>query len=173
MRALGVIGGVAAAAMTVFGSVGVAPPAQASNYGIELNGTWRVMSNGEWARTNQVLIDEKTIIENWTISSSCVSPLECTGTVTSDKGWTAPINFVKVYWILNRDIPSWAPCPDGTFATGHQKFTVWGINPVLNERDLRITDLLAGRNITETESGACGRNQPLDIELPVRMERLS
>ena len=96
MRALRVVVGVAATAMTVFGSVGVAPSAQASNYGIELNGTWRVMSNGEWARTNQVLIDEKTTIENWTISSSCVSPIECTGTVTSDAGWTAPINLVKV-----------------------------------------------------------------------------
>ena len=79
MRAVGVIGGMAATAMTVLGSLGAAPSAHASNFGIELNGTWRVIQNGEWARTNQVLIDEKTIIENWTISSSCVSPLECTG----------------------------------------------------------------------------------------------
>ena len=113
------------------------------------------------------------MIQNWTISSSCVSPLECTGTVVSDQGWSAPINLVKVYWILNRDIPNWAPCPDGTFATGHDKWTVWGINPALNERDLKITDLLAGHQITETESGACGINKPLDIEIPVRMERLS
>ena len=56
MRAVGVIGGIAATAMTVLGSLGAAPSAHASNFGIELNGTWRVMSNGEWARTNQVLI---------------------------------------------------------------------------------------------------------------------
>ena len=173
MRAVGVIGAVAATAMTVIGSLGVAPSAHASNFGIELNGTWRVLQNGEWARTNQVLIDEKVTVETWTITSSCVSPLECTGQVTSDQGWTAAINMVKVYWIVNRDIPNWAPCPDGTFAPGHQKFTVWGINPALNERDLRITDLLAGRVITETDSGACGVNKPLDIEVPVRMERLS
>lgn len=173
MRAVGVISGVAATIMTVLGSLAVAPSAHAKNFGVELNGTWRVMQNGEWARTNQVLIDQKVIIENWTITSSCVSPIECTGQVTSDQGWTAPINLVTVYWILNRDIPNWAPCPDGTFAPGHQKFTVWGINPALNERDLRITDLLAGRVITETDSGACGKNQPLDIEVPVRMERLS
>jgi hypothetical protein len=173
MRALGVIGGVAATAITVLGSLAAVPSAQASNFGIELNGTWRVMQNGEWARTNQVLIDEKVLIENWTISSSCVSPLECTGTVTSDAGWSAPINMVKVYWLLNRDIPNWAPCSDGTAAVGHQKFTVWGINPALNERNLKITDLLAGRVITETDSGACGINKPLDIEVPVRMERLS
>jgi hypothetical protein len=173
MRAVSVIGGVAATVMTVLGSLTSPPSAHAKTFGIELNGTWRVMQNGEWARTNQVLIDQKTIIENWTITSSCVSPLECTGQVTSDQGWTAAINMVKVYWIVNRDIPNWAPCPDGTFAPGHQKFTVWGINPTLNERDLRITDLLAGRVITETDSGACGINKPLDIEVPVRMERLS
>lgn len=173
MRGPGVIGGVAAAAMTVFGSLGAAPPAQASSFGIELNGTWRVMSNGEWARTNQVFIDEKVDIQTWTITSSCVSPLECTGTAASDQGWSAPINLIKAYWVLNRDVPNWAPCPDGTFAPGHQKFYLWGINPALNERDLRITDLLAGRNITETDSGACGINKPLDIELPVRAERLS
>jgi hypothetical protein len=173
MRALRVVGGVAATAMTVLGSLGAAPSALASSYGIELNGTWRVMSNGEWARTNQVLIDEKVEIQTWSITSSCVSPLECTGTVTSDQGWSAPINLVKVYWILNRDIPNWAPCPDGTAAVGHMKYTVWGINPSLNERDLKITDLLAGRVITETDSGACGINKPLDIEVPVRMERLS
>ncbi|PEG42325.1 hypothetical protein CQY20_02670 [Mycolicibacterium agri] len=159
--------------MTVLGSLGVAPQAHASNYGVELNGTWKVMSNGQWAKTNSVFIDQKTDIQIWNITSSCVSPIECTGTVTSDKGWTAPINLVKVYWILNREIPDWAPCPDGTFAHGRQKFTVWGINPALNERDLFITDLLAGRNITETDSGACGRNQPIDIELPVRMERIA
>ena len=173
MRAVEVIGGVAAVAMTVLGSLGAAPSAHASNYGIELNGTWRVMSNGEWARTNQVLMDEQTDIQTWSITSSCVSPIECAGTVTSDKGWTAPINLVKVYWIVDHDIPNWAPCPDGTFAPGHQKFTVWGVNPTLNERDLKITDLLVGRNITETDSGSCGKNQPLDIELPVRMERIS
>ena len=75
-----------------------------------------------------------------------MSPLECTGTVTSDEGWTRPINCVKVYWILNRDIPSWAPCPDGTFASGHQKFTVGGSTPPLNERNLKITTFFAGRD---------------------------
>jgi hypothetical protein len=173
MRAVSVIGGVATTTMTVLGSLGLAPAAHASNFGEELNGTWRVTSNGDWAQTNQVYMDEKTDIETWTISSSCVSPIECSGTVTSDQGWSAPISLVKAYWILNRDIPNWAPCPDGTFAPGHQKFTVWGINPTINERDLTITDLLAGRNTTRTDSGSCGVNKPLVIELPVRMERLS
>ena len=58
MRAVGVIGGIAATAMTVLGSLGAAPSAHASNFGIELNGTWRVMSNGEWAE-NQPGLDRR------------------------------------------------------------------------------------------------------------------
>jgi hypothetical protein len=172
MRGVGAVAG-AMSAITVFGSVGAAAQAHASNYGIELNGTYRVMSDGEWARTNQVLIDEQTVIQTWQITTSCVSPIECTGEVTSDQGWTAPINLVKVYWILNREVPNWVPCPDGTFAPGAQKFIVWGINPLLNERDLKIVDLLAGRDITKGPSGACGVNKPVVIELPVRMEKVS
>jgi hypothetical protein len=172
MRGVEAVAG-AVAAITVFGSLGAAAPAHASNYGIELNGTYRVMSDGEWARTNEVLIDEQTVIQTWDITTCCVSPLECTGDVKSDQGWTAPINLVKVYWILNREVPKWIPCPDGTFAPGAQKFIVWGINPLLNERDLKIVDLLAGRDITKGPSGACGVNKPVVIELPVRMEKVS
>ena len=173
MRTVGVIGKIVVTALTVLGCLVVVPTAQASNFGVELNGTWKVMANGEWAKTNDVFMDEKVDIQTWKITSSCVSPIECYGTATSDQGWTAPINLVKVYWILNRDIPNWAPCPDGTFAVGHQKITVWGYDPVANERHLDITDLIIGRSITRTDSGSCGVNKELSIELPVRMERLS
>ena len=161
--------------MTVLGSLGAAPSAQASNFGIELNGTWRVMSNGEWARTNQVLIDEKTIVETWTITSSCVSPIECTGDGDERRRAGPPRStWPRIYWIVNRDIPNWVPCPDGTAAAGHQKFTFWGIDPAPQRTRPKITDLLAGRDMTtEPDSGACGVNKPLDIEVPVRMERLS
>lgn len=173
MRAIGVISGVAATAITVLGSIGAAASAHASNFGIELNGTWRVMSDGEWARTNEVLIDQKTVIQTWTITSSCVSPIECTGEVTSDQGWTAPMRLAPDWWIVDRVVPNWIPCPNGTFADGFQKFLFWGINPVANERDLKITDLMAGRDRTMGSSGACGVNKNLVIELPVRMERIS
>ncbi|WP_102142335.1 hypothetical protein [Mycobacterium hubeiense] len=172
MRGVQVAAGVLAS-VAVVGSVCTATPANASNYGIELNGKYRVISNGEWARTNQVLIDQQTVVQTWDITSSCESPIECTGEVRSDQGWTAPIRMKMVYWILNREVPNWIPCPDGTSAPGMQKFVVWGINPTTNERDLKIRDLLAGRDITEGPSGACGVNKPVDIELPVRMEKIS
>src|SRR5205823_973649 len=89
MRAVEVTAG--ALAIAVVGSLGMATPAHASNYGVELNGTYRVTSNGDWAQTNQVFIDEKTVVQTWTVSSSCTSPITCIGEVTSDQGWTAPL----------------------------------------------------------------------------------
>ena len=62
------------AAIAVVGSVGTATPAYASNYGVELNGTYRVISNGDWAKTNEVFIDEQTVVQTWTMTSSCTSP---------------------------------------------------------------------------------------------------
>ena len=68
---------VALAAIAVVGSVGTATPAHASNYGVELNGTYRVTSNGDWAKTNDVFINEPTVVQTWTMSSSCTSPHTC------------------------------------------------------------------------------------------------
>jgi hypothetical protein len=166
------IAGAVSAAVAVIGSVGTATPAYASNFGVELNGTYRVSSNGEWARTNDVLMDEKTVVQTWTITSSCVSPIECSGEVRSDQGWTAPLR-LDSYWMVDRDIPNWAPCPDGTFAPGHQKFIIWGVNPDTEEVLSKNLKFLAGRDTTKTASGACGVNKPIVIELPVWIEKLS
>ncbi len=172
MRAAGVIGGVAATVVTVLGSLGAAPSAQASDFGTELNGTYRVSSNGQWARTNDVLMDEKTVVQTWTISSACVSPIECTGEVRSDQGWTASLRLDDFYYV-DHDIAQWAPCPDGSLASGHQMFLLWGINPASEERVTKDIKYMAGRDITRTASGACGVNKPLVIELPVYIEKLS
>src|SRR3712207_1590685 len=114
MRGIAVTGS-ALAALALTGSLGTATPAYASNYGIELNGTYRVTSNGDWAQTNQVFIDEQTVIQTWTVTSSCVSPIECTGEVRSDQGWTAPLRFggpgspPDGAWVVNREVPNWEP----------------------------------------------------------------
>src|SRR5690349_18294129 len=88
MRPTRLISGLAATALAVLGSVGVAPSAQAQDWGVDISGTWRVFSDGEWARTNQVLIDQQSVLETWTVDVSCVSPIECSGQVRSDRGWT-------------------------------------------------------------------------------------
>jgi hypothetical protein len=171
MRGVRVLG-VVSAAVAVVGSVGTATPAYASNYGVELNGNWRVISNGDWAKNNEVFLNEQTVVQTWTMSSSCTSPISCTGTVTSDQGWTAPMVNRGDYWVVDHDIDNWVPCPDGTAALGHQKFMFWGWNAVTSNRDMTMTDVMAGRDRTQGPSGACGINKPLVIELPMRLEKL-
>jgi hypothetical protein len=170
----------ALAAIAVVGSVGTATPAYASNYGVELNGTYRVTSNGDWAQTNSVFIDEPTVVQTWTVTSSCTSPLTCIGEVRSDQGWTAPLKLGGVegpgavgdYWVVDHVVPNWEPCPDGTAAPGAQKFWFWGVDELTNNRDNKKVDLLTGKDVTHGPSGACGINKQLVIELPVRLDRL-
>jgi hypothetical protein len=181
MRAVEVTAG-ALAAIAVIGSVGTATPAHASNYGVELNGTYRVTSNGDWAKTNDVFINEPTKVQTWTIATSCTSPQRCEGQLTSDQGWTAEIrigggegteNAVGDYWVVDHVIPNWEPCPDGTAATGYEKFLFWGMDPLTNRREMTRTNLLSGTDKTHAASGACGINKPLVIELPVRLDKVS
>jgi hypothetical protein len=160
------------AALSLVGCVGPAWSAHASNYGIELNGIYRVTENGDWAKTNDVFIDERTVVQTWTISSSCVSPVECTGEVKSDQGWAAPLRYTNARWIVDRDVPNWEPCPDGTAAVGSQQFLFWGTN-ARGMGDLKNIDLLAGWDRTAGPSGACGINKPLVIKTPIRVERLA
>ncbi|MGV0646261.1 hypothetical protein ABQE44_22965 [Mycolicibacterium sp. XJ2546] len=175
MRKVGAAGLVSAAVVAsgvVLGSVIAVAPAHASDYGVELNGTYRVMSDGEWARTNEVLIDQETVIETWTVATDCVSPIECEGTVVSDRGWTGTAR-LEDFWYVDHDIPNWIPCPDGTFAPGHQKFILFGIDPTTSERQTKNMTYFGGRNQTKGPSGACGVNKPVVIEMPVRMEKIS
>ncbi len=170
MRALQLTGALAATAIAVTASVGAAP-AQASNFGTELNGTWRVLSDGQWARTNDVKIKQETVVETWTISTTCTSPLDCSGEVTSDRGWTGTAR-LDDFWYVDHVIPNWIPCPDGTFASGYQKFILWGVDPATEQKVYNNIQTLAGRNVTKGPSGACGVNKPVVIELPVSMAKI-
>ena len=181
MRVVEITAG-ALGAIALVGTVATAPPAHASNYGVELNGTYRVMSNGDWAKTNDVFIDERTVVQTWTMSSTCTSPQRCQGQVTSDQGWTAELrlgggegspNAVGDFWIVDRVVDNWEPCPDGTAAPGAQKYMFWGVDPATGQRNMKMVNLLAGRDTTKGPSGACGINRPLVIELPMRLEKLS
>ncbi|GAB3236786.1 hypothetical protein GCM10027535_48000 [Mycolicibacterium hippocampi] len=140
---------------------------------MNISGTWEVFSDGEWARTNEVLIDQLSVRETWTVNVSCVSPIECTGEVTSSLGWTGTARLPGDYWFIERDVPNWMPCPNGTFATGHQKFIMWGVDRNTEERLTKNFTYMAGRNVTKSDSGACGVNTPKVIELPVSAQKVS
>jgi hypothetical protein len=161
------------AAMAAQGTLEPTRSAFASNFGVELNGTYRVISNGDWAKNNDVFMNEKTVVQMWTVASSRTSPIMCTGTVTSDQGWSAPMKTTGDYWSVDRVVDNWEPCPDGTAAPGAQNFKFWGWDPVNSYRNVKIVDLLAGKDRTVAASGACGVNKPLVIELPMRLEKVS
>jgi hypothetical protein len=165
----------------VVGILGTAPPAHATDYGVALNGTYRATSNGDWAQSSQgpfgvggamVYRDQPTKVETWTVSSDCISPIQCIGEVASDAGWTGSLNFNGDSWRIDRDIANWLPCPDGTAAPGHQNFALWGFDPATSEKN-KVRNLIVGWERTQAPSGACGFSTPLVIQLPVRLDQLS
>jgi len=174
MRSLEAMIGVAVSVTTVsvFGVATGTPPATASNYGFELNGTYNVLSNGEWAKSNEVYRPEAVKRDVWKMSSSCENTNTCEGQITSlNEGWTIPLMFRNDHWIAPRDIPNWAQCESGSAATGHQLFWFYGVDEAgLNNRS---TEILAGKETTFTDSGSCGKNLGLTIELPLRITRAS
>lgn len=174
MRGIGLAAG--AVALVVAGSLSTPTPAYADDFGVALNGTYRVMSDGEWAKRGMtpggadVFFDQETVVQTWTVSTDCVSPIECSGTVQSDLGWTGTIR-LKDFWYVDHDVPDWLRCPDGSTAPGHQKFILMPWNPTVNQRS-KSTDFLMGRDQTKGPSGACGTNQPVVIEMPVKAQKI-
>lgn len=154
---------VAAAALLAVPSV----PGHASE-SWALNGVYTATSNGEWARTNDVFHDERSVRALWTISSQCSYPTECTGTVTSDQGWTAPIYQTGGEWYVKHVIDGWMPCADGTKASGLQVFRFKGMTPDGATQDPG-SPILMGEDSTTGALGACGRNLPLFINMPFKL----
>jgi hypothetical protein len=133
-----------------------------------LNGTFTATSNGEWAATNDVFHDERSVRSIWTISTQCSYPTECTGTVTSDLGWTAPIYQTGGEWYVKRVVPNWMPCQDGSAAPGLQVFRFHRSSPGGDMTD-PTSNTLTGLDATTGEGGACGRSLPLYISMPFKL----
>ena len=170
MRSIGVIAGASVIAATAVGGPG-AGSARADVTQPEINGTYAATSNGEWARTNDVYHDEGTIRSTWTITSSCSDPLTCSGTVTSDQGWTSALSFIGGTWFVKRDLPGWEQCWDGTAATGHQ---VYRFYPVDDDGYVNAgSGTLAGEDATTGPSGACGWNKLLVIRMPFKLVKIA
>ncbi|WP_052740683.1 hypothetical protein [Mycobacterium sp. UM_Kg1] len=147
-----------------------ASPAHAA-LGFELNGSYRVTSNGDWAKTNDVFMNEVNVSSVWTFSSSCENAHACTGQVSSDQGWTAPLEYRTSRWIVDRFHENWQTCPDGTTSPGRQRYQFQG-SDANGQVEKRNTDLLVGYDRTIGVSGACGRNQPTVIVMALTVQRL-
>jgi hypothetical protein len=162
---------VATAAAGALVTLAVAGPASAGPEQVALNGTYRAFSNGEWAKTNEVYIDQKSVISTWTIRSQCSDVATCAGEVTSDAGWSAELEYHSGMWLARRDVANWQQCADGVGSTGHQIFRFAPAGEA--GRALVGSSVLGGEDITTGDPGACGVGEPVRIRMPLRLERLT
>jgi hypothetical protein len=129
-----------------------------------LKGTYTVISDGQWAQTNESYHDEKSVTQTWTITSTCSSFLDCTGRVTSDQGWSADARYLSGVWRVVRTAENWEPCADGTAAPGEQSFQFWP--------DKGSPPNLTGWDKTIGPSGACGFNRWLTVTMPLKLIKI-
>ena len=146
-------------------ALAVSVPAVARASDGAINGVFRATSNGDWAKTNEVFIDEASTVSTWSVTSSCVNPIECSGEVASDQGWTAELFRHNEIWYVKREVPKWQPCPDGTTAPGKQTYMFYPIDVATGQVEF-LSTTFTGKNRTAGSSGACGINKALEIELP-------
>jgi hypothetical protein len=133
-----------------------------------LNGVYRAVSDGFWAKSNETRRAEAVVVATWTISSTCTTYIDCTGTVTSDQGWSADLIRRGWRWSAKHIVPHWIPCPDGTFYDAEQTFTFWAKRGDAPDD----TDNLTGWDTTLGPSGACGVNRNLEIRMPFTLTRI-
>ena len=156
---------VAIATATIVGLSGAAPAVAGEQWGI--NGTFATSSNGEWARINDRYENQPSTRSTWTISTQCISPTECSGTVNSDAGWNAPIYTTNGLWYVKRVVPNWRFCADGTPVEGMQIYKIYPVG-FDGHVDLASTEY-TGEDVTTGPSGSCGRNQWPAVRMPFYM----
>jgi hypothetical protein len=148
-----------AIAIAVVG-MGATPVAQAAGE-VAINGTYTAFSDGQWAETNQSYHDEASVTQTWTITSTCTTYQDCTGRVTSDQGWSADLVYLSGRWKAAHTVDNWEPCADGTAVPGEQAFTFW--------KDPANPGSFKGWDQTLGPSGACGKNQWLNVRMPLKL----
>lgn len=169
-RTSATLGATSASVALVWGMC-VVPPAQADPNAFAINGVYTATSDGNFATTDYAFHDEATVTSTWTIASTCVSDDHCSGQVASDQGWTAPLYTHEGHeWYVERDLPNWQPCPDGTTSPGHQTFK---FTPSDADGLTQIgSPYLEGIDKTNGVGGACGRPKWLTVVMPFRLNKI-
>lgn len=169
MGSMKVISGAAWLAAVAIG-LGTAPTAAATDGDSAINGTFSVVSNGEWAKMNDRYQDEPTVRSTWTVTSTCSTAITCAGKVTSSLGWTEDIYTTSDIWYVKHYVPDWIPCPDGSRAPGLQVYHFVHANE--EGTGQHGSNLLLGVDETTGVSGNCGRNRSLVLTLPVKITKI-
>jgi hypothetical protein len=174
MRSLGTIATAMLLATSAVGFVGPGSTARAyTKEEVAINGTYRVTSIGNWAKINDQYNGEPTTVQTWTLSSTCTSFLECDGTLKSDEGWSSRLYMQDgTLWYARHEVPNWERCQDGTAFTGKQTFAFYPADPGGSGEFILKSPVMAGKNKTVGPSGACGQNQWLTIEMPMRLDKI-
>ncbi|WIM86022.1 hypothetical protein PT015_13895 [Candidatus Mycobacterium wuenschmannii] len=141
---------------------------------VAINGTYRVTSIGNWAKINDQYNGEPTTVQTWTVHSTCSTFLACDGSMKSDEGWSARMYMLDgTSWYVKREVPDWERCQDGTAFTGKQTFSFYPASADGSGYFELGSPVMAGRNKTVGPSGACGQNQWLTIDMPLRIDKIS
>jgi hypothetical protein len=159
---------VVATAVAAAGLSVAAPAAASEGWGI--NGTYASSSNGEWASINDRLEKQPSTVGTWHISTTCTSPTDCVGTVTSDAGWTAPIYTTSGFWYIRRVVQNWRYCEDGSPIDGQQIYKFYAVGPT--GMFTVKSDEYTGQDQTMGPSGSCGRNKPPVVKIPFYMKKI-
>lgn len=159
---------IGAASLAAAAVAGLCSPAVNASPSWGLNGTYTATSNGEWAKTNDIFHDEASIRGTWTISTTCSYPSECTGTVDTDWGWSAPIYKKSGVWYVKKTVDNWQPCGDGTAGPGLQVYRFFPSNESATAVDPASTTLL-GEDSTTGVSGSCGSSKVVFITMPFKL----
>ena len=137
-----------------------------------MNGTFSVVSNGEWARMNDRYQDEPSVRSTWTVSSTCSTAITCAGKVTSTLGWTEDVyTTTGDEWYVKHYVPDWIPCPDGSTAPGLQVYKIYRATD--EGMSYASSPNWLGEDETTGASGNCGRNKSLVLDLPVKITKLT
>jgi len=149
-----------------------APPAGAAFCDPPLNGTFAAVSDGVWAKTNDVFHDEPPVSSTWTVETSCSADFpNCAGQLKSSQGWSAPVVCeAGGMWYVRRHLDHWEHCGDGTEISGDQVFR---LSPQLSGApSYSAVATFYGLDRTVGPSGGCGINKPLVIEIPFQLTKL-
>jgi hypothetical protein len=166
-RTRSVLGATSISAALV-GGLPLTPLAQASPDAFAINGVFTATSDGNFATTDYAFHNEATVTSTWTITSSCISDDHCAGQVRSDQGWSAPLYTHEAHvWYVERDLPAWEPCPDGTVSAGHQTYKFYPSNA--DGLSQIGSPYLEGTDKTNGIRGACGRPKWLTVVMPFRL----
>src|ERR1700733_5125782 len=174
MRPFGTVATAMLLATSAVGFVGPASMARAyTKEEVAINGTYRVTSIGNWAKINDQYNGEPTTVQTWTLSSTCPPKRKGEGRVKREGGGSSRLYMQDgTLWYARHEVPNWERCPDGTAFTGKQTFSFYPADPD-GTGELKLgSPVMAGKNKTVGPSGACGQNQWLTIELPMRLDKI-